>query len=358
MVLALDRAGCDLSVTARRGFLHRADFPLPPRLLELMDKPRSLEVDLTFEYPPNYRWLHGEMKVALLVYETTVLPPHWADAIRKYVDMLVVPSTFCRDVVLDAGIPESRVRIVPYGYDPEMLRAHDEVRPLIESPAFVFLHVATPHKRKGTELLIEAFAEEFRGDDGVLLLVKSTYSARRAKARPFEIANIDEAIRNQRGSSTRILHLVDVLSPEEMSRLYRTANCVVQPSFSEGFGLVILEAMALGLPVVVTGWGGQMDFCTAQNTFLLDYDLVPAGECQYDCDSIDALMAMPQLGHLRERLRFVYDHRDDAERVGGSAARDVADMTWDTSARQLVDVISDMRTAEIDERNEAQRCVN
>jgi glycosyltransferase involved in cell wall biosynthesis len=239
-----------------------------------------------------------------------------------------------------------------------MLRARDEVRPLIETPSFVFLHVATPHKRKGTELLIQAFAEEFRGDDGVLLLVKSTYSARRAKARPFEIANLDEAIRNQCGSSTRVLHLVDVFSPEEMLSLYATASCVVQPSFSEGFGLVILEAMALGLPVVVTGWGGQMDFCTAQNTFLLDYDLVPAGECQYDCDSMDALMAMPQLGHLRERLRFVYDHRDDAERVGESAARDVADMTWDTSARQLLDVISDMRTAEIDERNEAQRCVN
>ena len=53
-------------------------------------------------------------------------------------------------------------------------------------------------------------------------------------------------------------------------------DALVAPSRGEGFGLPLAEAMFSGLPVVATGYGGHMDFCDADNTYLVDYSFARA----------------------------------------------------------------------------------
>ena len=62
----------------------------------------------------------------------------------------------------------------------------------------------------------------------------------------------------------------------EIYALYRRADVVVAPSRGEGFGLPIAEALALAKPVITTAFGGQMDFCSAENAWLCDYDFAYA----------------------------------------------------------------------------------
>ena len=64
------------------------------------------------------------------------------------------------------------------------------------------------------------------------------------------------------------------MTDQQIKSLLIQANVLVTPSKGEGFGLPIGEAMRLGIPVITTGWGGQLDFCTNQNSWLIDYKFV------------------------------------------------------------------------------------
>ena len=54
---------------------------------------------------------------------------------------------------------------------------------------------------------------------------------------------------------------------EELAGLYAACDCLVHPYRGEGFGLPIAEAMACGLPAIVTGYGAAMDFCDERTSY-------------------------------------------------------------------------------------------
>ena len=59
------------------------------------------------------------------------------------------------------------------------------------------------------------------------------------------------------------------LSDDELAGLYTACDCLVHPYRGEGFGLPIAEAMACGLPVIVTGYGAALDYCNEENAYLI-----------------------------------------------------------------------------------------
>lgn len=346
MILALDRAGCDVSITNCRGFLHEIDFALPLRLVELMDKPRHTDLELAFTYPPNYRKLLGRRRAGMLVYESTVVPAHWVAAVNEYLHLLLVPTRWCRDIMCQSGCDASRVAIVPYGADPERFNPSAPALDLPGEAGFRFLCVGTPHIRKGHLELIEAFCQEFGDSDDVRLTIKTTYLPERRGKRSFweipDLPGFVDACRRRAGSTAPIDILVEQRPPVEMAGYYTAADCCVQPSYSEGFGVAMFEAMACGRPLIATGWSGHMDYCTPANCFLLDYDLAPADSAQYDVKSPGALVAKPRVEHLRELMRYVLEHPDEARARGAAAAQTARAMTWDAAAARTVELLKQL----------------
>jgi glycosyltransferase involved in cell wall biosynthesis len=344
MILALDARGHDISITHTRGFLHDKDFGLPPRLVELMDKPRHTEFEIVFDYPPNYYKLLAKKRVGMLVYETTILPPHWRDAILEYLHLLVVPSRFCADIMVSAGIPEDMVEVVPYGIRPELFNR--DVKPA-EPPTrkrFTFLCVAMPHKRKALDILLEAYCTEFSAGDDVCLIIKSSYRANKQKLRPWEM-DVEPLLREfaPQTDAPEIVHMREPVPIGEMPGLYAACDCYVQPSRSEGFGLSILEAFACGKTAIVTGWSGHMDFCDDSNAYAVDYSLVPAGEAQYDNDSEEARIAEPSMEHLRSLMRNAYEDAEILREKSEHAARTAAGYTWAAVAEKTENALLRLR---------------
>jgi len=340
LILALDRAGYDVSATHCKGFLYDPGFPLDSRLIDLLEKPRHTDVEIAFEYPLNYPKLIGDVKIALLVYETSPLPAHWVEAILEFVDHLVVPSRFCRRIMTASGIPSERVSVAPYGVNPSIFHPGTQA----PSPGrFTFLCVATPHVRKGIVDLLDAYGQAFTSADHVQLILKSTYEpGKYGRLRPWETRPFSELAaraRQRHAYYPPVTVIVEQSTEEELVRLYGACDCYVQPSYSEGFGLSILEAMACGKPVVTTGWGGQMDFCTEGNAYLVQYDLVPAGPAQYDNRAEAAVVARPRVNDLAEAMRRVYQHRDEAARKATDGLRTAQRLSWDHSALSLMDIV-------------------
>ena len=71
------------------------------------------------------------------------------------------------------------------------------------------------------------------------------------------------------------VHLVtDVLSRQAVDSLMACSDAFVSLHRSEGFGLPIAEAMALGKPVIATGWSGNMDFMSEDTAACVGYEIV------------------------------------------------------------------------------------
>jgi hypothetical protein len=111
----------------------------------------------------------------------------------------------------------------------------------------------------------------------------------------------------------------EYLSREEQAALMARCNAYVSLHRSEGFGLTMAEAMALGKPVIATGYSGNMQFMDETVAFLVPYTLQEVGP-GHDPYPADARWADPDLVLAGKLMRQVFEQRDVAAAVGSRAA--------------------------------------
>ena len=104
----------------------------------------------------------------------------------------------------------------------------------------------------------------------------------------------------------------------------------------------ILEAMACGLPVIATNWSSQTDFFNEKNGYPVDVEKLINAEAK--CPYYEGFQwAQPSEEHLMERMRYVYDHKQEARELGLIAAADArTNWTWDNSARKILERLKEI----------------
>ncbi len=222
--------------------------------------------------------------------------------LREYdaADYISVPSRFALRSFLDHGVPRERLLHTPYGVDLSMFpRGAAPGRPFRIITAGVSL-------RKGTPYLLDAVAR--LGIPGVELWLAGAVAPDAAGVL---------------GRARVPVRRLGRLSHADLAGAYRSASVFVLPSVEEGLALVILEAMASGLPVVVTPNTGAEDLMTHGREGLI----VPAR----DPDA------------LSRALRALYED-DDRRRAMGEAAADRARAwTWDAYGERIVRLYEQLR---------------
>jgi glycosyltransferase involved in cell wall biosynthesis len=113
-----------------------------------------------------------------------------------------------------------------------------------------------------------------------------------------------------------------VMERPELNSLIEMSDCYVSLHRSEGFGVTIAEAMALGKPTIATAYSANVDFMTPSNSFLVRYNLV-ALDRDFPPYSRGSLWAAPDEDHAAEFMRIVYESPDRAAEVGRRAANDI-----------------------------------
>jgi glycosyltransferase involved in cell wall biosynthesis len=109
------------------------------------------------------------------------------------------------------------------------------------------------------------------------------------------------------------------LDNTELAILYRRADVLLSLHRAEGFGLPMAEAMAHGVPVVATGWSGNLTFMSAADSYLIPYTLVPVD----DASSIygDSIWAEPDLDAAADALRILAEQPGLYGRLAAAAHR-------------------------------------
>jgi glycosyltransferase involved in cell wall biosynthesis len=330
-LLALDGAGHSVAAQSlrwgdRKAVLTAAD---ERRLLAMTARtPARGGIHVSHIFPPSFtRRADADINVGRTMFETDRLPDAWVDACNR-MEQIWVPGEFNRETFARAGVERDRLRIVPGAID---VRAYsEEVQPLAIDNArgFNFLSVFDWSLRKGWDVLLRAYVEEFSADEDVALILKTHSSL------GYTIEEIGEAIVHYVGtklgrdmSSTPEIILQDTNLPAHlMPNLYRAADCFVLPTRGEGWGRPFMEAMASGLPTIGTGWSGNTAFMNRDNSYLLDFKIVPVPDAA--CAEAEAFRghrwAEPNHEHLKSLMREAYSNRPGAAAIGRAAREHIA----------------------------------
>jgi len=184
--------------------------------------------------------------------------------------------------------------------------------------AFVFLFtfdVSSQMERKNPIGLVQAFRRAFGQRRDVVLVIKFTNS------------DYDPAgVRRLYGAAENLnaVLLEGYLSRKELNALMSAADCYVSLHRSEGFGLGIAEAMAFGKPVIATGYSGPADLMTVENSFPVEFRIVPITR-DHGPYLAGLSWADPDLEHASHLMRQVVEDPAKAKARGRQAAADMAE---------------------------------
>jgi glycosyltransferase involved in cell wall biosynthesis len=211
---------------------------------------------MVYMYPNTA--LSSRYRIGYWAYELESLPQDWrrtADALHE----IWAPSQFVADAVRRSIGEDMPVAVLPYPTaDLSHIRG-DRARFGLNPAAFVVLvlfDLRSTRARKNPDAAVEAYLQAFPEPDGHTMLVCKVTASEDA---PAEFAKLKSRI----AARQDIRLMTERLEDEGVWRLIASADVLLSLHRSEGYGLVLAEAMKLHRCVVATGWSGNMDFMDA-----------------------------------------------------------------------------------------------
>jgi hypothetical protein len=246
-------------------------------------------------------------------WELPIYPKEWAVQLRRF-DEVWALSHFIESSLKAANISSIHIGQaveIPLGYF--LPRKYFGIR----ESAFVLLHffdLTSFASRKNPEAVLTVF-ETIRqhrpfADIQLVLKVKNGDRDGDKWLRPI-LERMPEAI-----------CLAAPMSAFETRSLINACDCFVSLHRAEGFGRGTGEAMFLGRLAMATGWSGNLDYMTTENSLLVDHRLVPVGEGQYPF-SEGQVWAEPDLDHAVALIESVLDDRARARVIAAQGRSDI-----------------------------------
>jgi len=275
-------------------------------------------------------------KIGIWGWEIDTIPPRWRRAFALVQEIWVYSDFMAQNIGAVAPVPTIAL---PPPVQPPAEPAAPERRGLPED-RFLFLFVydyLSTIQRKNPVGLIEAFRRAFKPGEGPQLLLKTINGPLRPLAE-------EEVLWAAHGRPD--IHVIDrSFSSAQLNGLMAGCDCYVSLHRSEGFGLTMAEAMAIGKPVIGTGYSGNLDFMNEQNSYLVEYELGRVGP---DCEIYppEGSWAKPSVEHAAELMRRVIENPEEAAAIGAQARKDIAErlspQTTGAAMRLRLQELSDM----------------
>jgi len=291
----------------------------------------------------------GGHKIGMSMFESLNNPARFTSACALC-DEVWVPSTFCFQTFL-ANCPSDKLAYLPLGLDTSLYDPQIPSDVIITDAwgieyDFVFCIICGYSARKGTDLLLLAYAEMFDATDNVALLIKGDRHGGRLFPKDVddllkgegEVFNAlsseqrDRVVSKTRKDLPHILYYFEELTDTDILGIQKAIDCLVFPSRGEGFGLPPLESFALETPVIATKGTALSDLMYSEHSFPINNkgfcveprcDWITGATKEY----VGALFADPDYDDLCRTMRWVYDHKEEAKEKA-KLARTFADKNF------------------------------
>jgi glycosyltransferase involved in cell wall biosynthesis len=267
-------------------------------LVSRSQPPTGPEIVISQHYPVHVPPYRGDAALAMIFWEESLVPEATVGELNRGFTEILAPTSFVAKALIDSGVSAP---VLTVGYAPQLDAFHRLAQERRASPRdtdqpFTFLHISSCLPRKGVDVLLAAFQRAFRKTDPVRLVIKGF---------PNLHNDAPEQVECLRRSDP---HLPDVavinedLDEVAMLDLYRRADAVVLPTRGEGFNIPAAEAIAAAIPLIVTGYGGHLDFCGPDDARFLDFRFAPSrshlatpGSVWVEPDQADLVAALRQV---------------------------------------------------------------
>lgn len=182
-------------------------------------------------------------------------------------DIVVTPSHWSKDRIVDFGFPAHVVHVIPHGASPEYFAPMPHAVRMEQRKALgfseddvVLLNIGAAIWNKGVDVLLLAFARAHQARPQLKLLFKDQRSMYGFSGEEFVQKTLGAHGLWTAELANAIKLIPSNLTMPQMNSIYGVADCYVSPYRAEGFNMPVLEAMACGLPVLVTRGGATDDF--------------------------------------------------------------------------------------------------
>ena len=310
--------------------------------LEMIKKEQDYDINLIVTHPVNWKSnLNAKRNWVYLIWEGDRVPV-WImqECFNENIEKIIVPSEHTKKALMETLTDNAfhtadevldKLVVIPHGVDLKtfypMNVAIDPVEGRTQVP-FKFLAnkgLRNLEDRGGVQYLIKAYLEEFTESSNVELIIKLNPA--------YGIPNLKELFpRIKENGIPKITFITEEYTPKQLNELYNECDVFVSPTRAEAFNLPCIEAMACGKPVITTNFGGQTDFVTDSNGWLVDYELT---EVTHELEYESICWADPNLNHLKSLLRYSFEHTDEVLSKGKDGLYVSKNYTWYNTAKQI-----------------------
>lgn len=276
---------------------------------------------------PKETWLNSPFSknIAIIPFETTRVPASWVPRVNK-MDALMVPCEQNIKMFQDSGVTIP-IHLIHWGIDSKKFYPLPR-----DNKVFTFGHMGSLSLRKGTDILVSAFSKAFPNGENVKLICKTSQTH-------YPFLSKDKRIEVNCGA----------VSHDELLRdFFQKIDCFVFPTRGEGVGMPPMEAMATGIPAIVTDWSGPVDYMTDEIGWKLKYSMTPAKDFTDSVYKEDCgFWAEPDEQHLIELLRYAYEHQEETKQKGQNAAKEMVEKwKWEDRVGEFHEALNNILLTE------------
>ncbi len=215
-------------------------------------------------HPYDYVNAPGKFNIFILNYEYFEIKKEdrvLIERLNNYFDLVLASTNFVRKILISNGLT-TPVELLPWGVDRSEFNPDVKPRKIKGLKGFNFIYAGVFTERKGIDILIDAFINEFSAHEDVALVIKEAM-----RWKHFEPWIEKVMARTKKRSAPKIIHINR--ADTSIAGYFTACDAGVFPFRGEGFGLPILECIASGRRVLVTKGTGPVDFCNEKNSLFI-----------------------------------------------------------------------------------------